>query len=92
MNLTPHVVGAVLAIAQPGPKVPPGMGGVTTLLSWASWGVSIACLLGVFVVAGTMALRHQQGRGGEPLGALGWVMAACVLGASAGPLVTALGV
>lgn len=83
----------VLGISQPGSQTPPGMNGVTTLLSWGGWAVSIACLAGVLIVAATMALQHRRGEGGgQAVGHLGWVLAACILGSGAGPLVTALGV
>ena len=84
--------GALLSIDQPTPTAPPGSEEFLKVLSWGSWGVSIACIAGVLIVAATMAVKHHRGEGGgEHLGKLGWVLLATVLGATAGPLVTALG-
>ena len=80
-----------LAIDAPPAQQPPGTEALTQMLSWGAWGVSFACLLGVFAVAGAMALAHRRGEeGGAHLGRLGWVLGAAVIGAAAGPLVTAL--
>lgn len=79
------------AISVGTPAQPPGTQKITTLLQWAAWGVSIACVLGVFVIAGMLALRHHRGEGGgENLGKLGFVFLAAILGAAAGPMVTAV--
>lgn len=83
---------ALLSIAQPVPAAPPGSEKFLMVLDWASWGVSLACIAGILIVAATMAVKHHRGEsGGEHLGKLGWVLMATVLGATAGPLVTALG-
>jgi len=44
----------------------------------------------VLMVAGTMAVAHRRGEGGEHLAKLGWVMGACVLGAAGAQLVNTL--
>jgi hypothetical protein len=75
---------------QPGNTQPPGTAGLLTMLSWASWIVSFLCVVGVLLVAGTMAVRHNRGEGGESLGRLGWVLGACVLGSGAGAIAGAL--
>ncbi|MGH3260494.1 MAG: hypothetical protein ACRDNS_00720, partial [Trebonia sp.] len=69
---------------------PPGTSGLLTMLSWGGWVVSFLCVVGVLSVAGTMAVRHRRGEGGEALGHLGWVLAACVIGAGAGSIAGAL--
>ena len=75
---------------QPGNTQPPGTAGLLTMLSWASWIVSFLCVVGVLLVAGTMAVRQHRGEGGEALGRLGWVLGACVLGSGAGAIAGAL--
>lgn len=69
---------------------PPGTEGLTTVLSWVAWGVTFLCVVGVFMVAGKMAFSHRRGEGSEAVGQLGWVMGACILGASATSLVNVL--
>ena len=69
---------------------PPGTEGLTTILGWIAWGVTFLCVVGVFFVAGSMAFAHRRGEGSEAVGKLGWVMGACILGASATSLVNVL--
>jgi hypothetical protein len=52
--------------------------------------VTFLCVIGVFLVAGKMAFSHRRGEGSEAVGQLGWVMGACILGASATSLVNVL--
>lgn len=77
-------------ISVPNSSQPPGTQGLMTVMGWVSWGVTFLCIIGVFVVAGTMAFQHRRGEGSEAVGKLGWVMGACVLVAAAGPLVNVL--
>lgn len=79
------------AAPTPGQEQPPGTEGLDTMLSWGGWTVSFVAVAGLLIVAAMMALKHQQGRGGnEAMGSLGWVLGACVLGAAAGPIANAL--
>ena len=75
---------------NPGFAQPPGTAGLTTMLSWGAWTVAFLCTVGVLLVAGTMAVKHRRGEGGESLGALGWVLGGCVLGAASGSIAGAL--
>jgi hypothetical protein len=86
----PSTAWAAGTAPQPGNTQPPGTAGLLTMLSWASWIVSFLCVVGVLLVAGTMAVRHHRGEGGEALGRLGWVLGACVLGSGAGAIAGAL--
>ena len=86
----PSLAWAAGTAPQPGNAQPPGTAGLLTMLSWASWIVSFLCVVGVLLVAGTMAVRHHRGEGGESLGRLGWVLGACVLGSGAGAIAGAL--
>jgi uncharacterized membrane protein HdeD (DUF308 family) len=79
------------AAPTPGNVQPPGTEGLTTMLGWGGWLVSFVCVAGILIVAAMMALKHRRGEGGgEAMGALGWVLGACVLGSAAGPLANAL--
>ena len=82
----------LLAASIPAPAgiQPPGTQGLTTILSWIAWAVTFLCVVGVFFVAGSMAFAHRRGEGSEAVGKLGWVMGACILGASATSLVNVL--
>jgi hypothetical protein len=77
-------------IPAPTSVQPPGTQGLTTVLGWVAWGVTFLCVVGVFLVAGKMAFAHRRGEGSEAVGQLGWVMGACILGASATSLVNVL--
>lgn len=77
-------------INVPTPGQPPGTGGLLTALGWVAWVVTLACIGGIFLVAGKMAFAHRRGEGSEAVGQLGWVLGACVLIAAAGPVVNAL--
>jgi hypothetical protein len=89
-----HFLAAVLQLAG-GPSVtpaPPPFGSdLQKLLSWASWMASGACTLGVLIVAGTMALRHQRGEAGQHMAGLFWVLFGLILIASSTALVGAFG-
>ena len=81
----------VLATITVPPSVqPPGTAGLLTAVGWVAWVVTLACIGGIFFVAGKMAFAHRRGEGSEAVGQLGWVLGACVLVAAAGPLVNAL--
>jgi hypothetical protein len=69
---------------------PPGTGGLTTILGYGAWTVAFLCTVGILLVAGTMAVKHRRGEGGESLAALGWVLGACVLGAASGSIAGSL--
>ena len=72
------------------PAQPPGTQNLQTILNYAGWTVTTLCAAGFLAVAGTMALQHRRGEGGEHVGKLGLVMAAAVLGTAAGPIISAL--
>src|SRR5690348_2866354 len=59
----PSAAWAAGTAPQPGNTQPPGTAGLLTMLSWASWIVSFLCVVGVLLVAGTMAVRHHRGEG-----------------------------
>lgn len=82
---------AQAAAPTPGQTQPPGTEGLSTMLGWGGWLVSFVCVAGILIVAAMMALKHRRGEGGgEAMGALGWVLGACVLGSAAGPIAGAL--
>jgi len=81
---------ALAAVPNPAPAAPPGMEGLTVVLSWAGWIVLVLCVLGVLITAGMMAVASRRGEGGEHAGRLGFVLVATVLVGAAGGLVGAL--
>ncbi|MFD3653502.1 hypothetical protein [Streptomyces sp. NPDC058620] len=83
-----HPAGAVFAAPfSPGPEA----GEVLGLLAWCA---SAAGVGGVITVGTLMALQLRSGRpgeGGEHFRGLFFVMLACVLASTAGPIVSSLG-
>lgn len=63
---------------------------VNTILGLVMYLVIAACVAGVLLCAGKMALAHRRGEAGESAGMLGGVAAACVLTGSAAGIVTFL--
>lgn len=60
---------------------------VHLLMDIVAWGATSACVVGIAVVAAMMAISHHRGTGSEHIASLGRVMAACILIATAGPIV-----
>jgi hypothetical protein len=60
---------------------------VHLLMDIVAWGATSACVVGVAIVATMMAVSHHRGMGGQHFASLGYVMAACILIGTAGPLV-----
>jgi len=90
-----HVYAAVLAAPTPTSTAPPGSARFLTLLGWASWGASIAGVIGFIAVAIGMMVSHTRGTGGttgEHGAKFAMVAAGCIVAAAAGPIATALGV
>lgn len=90
MNTLTIASAALLAgVPNPTPEAPPGADGLLMVLNWLAW---IALAMGVvgFIITGMMMMLQNSGRmggGGESAGRLGWVMAGCIVVASAGGLV-----
>jgi hypothetical protein len=86
-----HLAAAVTVLAAPPDPgqgtPPPGSGGITTMLGWVAWVVFALCVVGVLIVAGTMAVAHRRGSGGEHASSLGWVLGACIVAGSASAIV-----
>jgi hypothetical protein len=61
-----------------------------TLMDWVAWVVTAICVVGIFIVAGRMALMHRRGEGGEHAAGLAWVATACILVGSASAIVGSL--
>ena len=87
------LVAAGPALANPNPhaQLPPGLENKTnTILGIFMAIVIVACVAGVFVCAARLALAFRHGEGGEAVGRLGGVAAACVLVGSAAGIVNYL--
>lgn len=74
-----HLLGA--STPQPGNTPLPGnlSSQLDTVLGWVRWLGLAACVAGLFLVAGRMAISHRVGGGGEHMAHLGYVAAALVL-------------
>lgn len=86
------VTGLVTQVPNPGQgTAPPGVGGpLDTILQWVAYIVIALAVAGILTVAGKMVISHHQGRGGEHMTGLAYVLAGCVLIASAAGIVGAL--
>jgi peptidoglycan/LPS O-acetylase OafA/YrhL len=60
---------------------------VHLLMDIVAWTATSACVVGIAIVATMMAVQHHRGMGGQHFSSLGYVLAACVLIATAGPIV-----
>ena len=86
-----QLVGLIpLQIPDPGPKQPPGTGGVTTILAWLKW-IGFAVVGGAIIVGGILiAVSLQRGEGHHALSKILWPLAgAIVIGGGIG-MVSAL--
>jgi len=69
-------------------SAPPDLTGqVHLLMDIVAWSATCACVAGIAIVAAMMAVSHHRGTGGQHFASLGYVMAACVLIGTAGPIV-----
>ncbi|WP_233636483.1 MULTISPECIES: hypothetical protein [Streptomyces] len=73
-----------LILAAPSDNV---TGPLNTILSYLAWLVSAAGILGILIIGSRMAIALRSGSGDEHLTQFAVVMGACVIGATAGPLV-----
>lgn len=79
------------SIPNPSPEAPPELEGkVSTILGLGMWLVMVACVAGVLICAGKMALAYRRGELAESFGSLAGVGVACILGASASGFVNFL--
>jgi hypothetical protein len=87
-TVTLLVLATVPALAAPDPKpgLPAGVEAkLNTLLGMGMSVVIVACVAGVFICAGKLALALRHGEGGEAAGKLAAVGFACILvGSGAG--------
>jgi len=75
-------------IPNPNPQAPPGVDAkVNIILGILMYLVIAACVGGILLCAGKLAVAHRRGESGEAVGQLGGVAAACVLVGSAAAIV-----
>ncbi|WP_411101358.1 hypothetical protein [Streptomyces sp. cmx-4-9] len=65
-------------------------GPLNQILGWMAWLVSVAGVFGVLIVGTRMAMALRSGNGDEHLTQLATVLGACIIGATAGPIVAFL--
>ena len=68
---------------------PPFGGKISTLLGWLRWLVLVACIAGIFITGGRMAIAWRGGNDAN-VAQLGWVMLGCILVGTASQIVGAL--
>lgn len=67
---------------------PPGFSGISKVMGYLLYGVTAVCVVGVLLVAGTMAVENHRGQGaGQHVTRLFTVLAAAVVAGSASALV-----
>lgn len=84
-----RVVSSVVPFIEVTPTQPPGTEKITQILGYVAWGAGVLCLLGIFIVAGKLAINARHGEGLEEAKGLLWVLAALVLIGSATSLIGA---
>ncbi|MEV4337718.1 hypothetical protein [Streptomyces sp. NPDC049590] len=60
---------------------------LNTILGYIAWLVTAAAVFGLLIVGTRMAISLRSGQGDEHVVQFATVMGACVIGATAGPLV-----
>lgn len=61
-DLLPIAGDILLAVPEYEPEQPPGMDGLTTILGWIAWGVTILCLAAFLVCGGWLAIATLTGQ------------------------------
>lgn len=78
-------------IPDPAPAQPPGMGGVTTVLSWLKW-IGLAVVAAAVIIGGAIIAFNYR-RGGDAMSALEkilWPMVAAIVIGSGAAIVGAV--
>lgn len=90
--LHPHLAHVLAAVPNPGSgTAPPGSEKFLTLLKWTAWGVFFACVAGLLLGAGRMAVaHHNHGGGGQAAQGLVMPMIAAAVAASASGIIAVL--
>ena len=71
-------------------KIKIGSENLLEVLQWAAWIAFGVCVLGFVIAGGAMAVGSQRGDGHQHGSRLAWIMAGCIVIASASGLVGAL--
>lgn len=71
------------------PQSIPGVHNLQTIIGYAAWIATGVCIIGLIVVGARMAISHRRGDS-EHMGALGGVVAACIVIGSASSVVGSL--
>ena len=86
MSVTATVLQSVVdvlaaeTVPDPGPATaPPGAAQLLVILSWAKWVGLVACVLGVIIVGGLLAVKNSRGEGFDNFGKLGYALAGAII-------------
>lgn len=71
------------------PTAIPGVNNLQTIIGYAAWIATGVCIIGLIVAGARMAISHRRGDS-EHMGAIGGVVAACIVIGSAASLVGSL--
>ncbi|AVH57135.1 MULTISPECIES: hypothetical protein [Streptomyces] len=82
-----HAASATLLAA---PYVPDSdvTGPLNQVLGYMAWFVTVAAVAGLLIIGSRMAISLRGGEGSEHLTQFAVVMGACIIGATAGPIVS----
>jgi peptidoglycan/LPS O-acetylase OafA/YrhL len=89
MSVTATAPAGGTGVYNPGTGQAPAQlaGQAHLLMDIVAWSATCACVVGIAIVAAMMAISHHRGTGGQHFASLGYVMAACILIGTAGPIV-----
>lgn len=85
-----EIIMAVLpSIDVPSPSAPPGAEIIMVVVSWISWAVAIAGIVGLMILGATMALANSRSQGTpEHAGRFGIIVAGMIVAGAAGVIVS----
>ncbi|MBO0811664.1 MAG: hypothetical protein J2P23_06415 [Microlunatus sp.] len=74
-------------IPNPPARMPKGLKGIETIMSWAKWVALAVCVLGLVAAGAMMAVNARRGEGGEHVGRIGMALGGVIVISAASTLV-----
>lgn len=90
MSILDRALVLASAVPQTNPTAPPGSEKIERVINYVAWGMTAACVMGMLIVAITMAIQHRVHGPSEHMSKLGWVIGACIIGSGASAFVGAM--